>query len=134
MKRVLVAGIVIREGRVLLVHNMKHDHKRFEPPGGKINAGETDSQALAREMEEELGIKAAPVRRLGVYPTHSPEGEFHVRMYVCVIVDGEPRVMEPEKIPSFGWYGMDDLRRLEAEGCLVPNMAEAMGDLEGLVY
>ncbi|MBI5902690.1 MAG: NUDIX hydrolase [Deltaproteobacteria bacterium] len=133
MKRELVAGLVIREGRVLLVHNLKHGHKRVEPPGGKIHAGEADSEALAREMEEELGIRAEPIRLLGVYPTHSPEGEFTVRMYVCGIVEGEPRVAEPEKIPSFGWYGMDELRRLKAEGCLVPNMAEAMEDLEGLL-
>lgn len=133
MKRGLVAGLVIREGRALLVHNVKHGRKRVEPPGGKIHAGETDAEALAREMEEELGIKAAPVRLIGVYRTYSPEGEFLVRMYVCVIVDGEPRVMEPDKIPAFGWYGMDELKRLEAEGTLVPNMAEAMKDLEGLV-
>ena len=128
-----MAGLVIRDGRVLLVHNLKHGYKRVEPPGGKLHAGETDSEALAREMEEELGIKAEPIRLFGVYPTHSPEGEFSVRMYVCGIVEGEPRVVEPEKIPSFGWYGMDELRRLEAEGCLVPNMAAALEDLKGLI-
>ena len=133
MKRELVAGLVIRDGRVLLVHNLKHGQERVEPPGGKLHPGETDSQALVREMEEELGIKAEPLRLLGVYPTHSPEGEFSVHMYICWIVEGEPRVVEPDKIPSFGWYGMDELRRLETEGRLVPNMAEALKDLKGLV-
>jgi hypothetical protein len=41
--------------------------------------------------------------------------------------------MEPEKVPSYGWYSFKDLKRLSNEGLLVPNMRLALDDLEDLL-
>ncbi|MBZ0221033.1 MAG: NUDIX hydrolase [Candidatus Methylomirabilis sp.] len=129
--REMSAGIIIKDKKVLLVHNMKHG-LRVEPPGGKKLSGEGWEESVAREIREELGVEVRVKGLFGEYRTHSPEGDFMVRMYLCDIASGEPRVMEPEKIPSFGWYSLEDLKRLSKEGPLVPNMRLALEDLEEL--
>jgi 8-oxo-dGTP diphosphatase len=130
--REMTAGIIIRGKRVLLVHNMKHG-LRVEPPGGKKEPSEGWEESVMREIWEELGVKVSVRGVIGEYATHSPEGEFLVKLYLCDISSGEPKVMEPEKIPSFGWYSLDDMRTADKNGTLVPNMALALGDIEKLL-
>jgi 8-oxo-dGTP diphosphatase len=127
MKKELVAALIIKDKKLLLVHNKKYDTTRIEPPGGKKHSDETWQDAVIREVKEELGVIVRPGKLLGVYDTVSPEGDFTVRMYLSEIVSGEPRVVEPDKIPGFGWYSLVELRRLKG---LVPNMVTALGDLE----
>ncbi len=57
----VVAGIIERQGRVLICRrNARQQHPlQWEFPGGKVEPGETTAQALARELEEELGIRGA---------------------------------------------------------------------------
>jgi 8-oxo-dGTP diphosphatase len=59
MKRV-VAGLILREGRILVCQRTKHQTMplKWEFPGGKIEEGEQPRDALRRELEEELGIHA----------------------------------------------------------------------------
>ena len=129
MKKEMVAALVIRDKRILMVHNVK-DGLRIEPPGGKRKEGEEWVIAVIREVQEELGCLVRPARLFGEYDTHSPEGEFIVRMYLSEITDGEPEVMEPEKVPAFGWYTCAELEKFRAEGTLVPNMAAALPKLK----
>src|SRR3972149_1431581 len=105
----------------------------IEPPGGKKLAGEGWEESVARELREELGIDVRVGGLFGEYRTHSPEGEFMVRMYYCEIESGEPRVMEPDKGPSFGWYSLDDLKRLCDDGTLVPNMCLAIPEFKRIL-
>lgn len=61
-----VRGIVIREGKVLMVHSLKYDYYKF--PGGGIEPGETLEQALCREVAEESGMVVEPgsIREYGM--------------------------------------------------------------------
>lgn len=130
--REMTAGIIIKDKRVLLVHNMKHG-LRVEPPGGKKEPGEGWEESVIREIREELGVTVAVKGVIGEYATHSPEGEFLVRLYLCEIATGEPRIMEPDKIPSFGWYSLEDMRGAADNGTLVPNMGLALEDIKNLL-
>ena len=58
MIRVVAAALYDPSGRVLIAERPpgKHMAGRWEFPGGKIAPGETEAQALARELTEELGI------------------------------------------------------------------------------
>ena len=57
----VVAAIIERQGRLLICRRMpEQSHPlKWEFPGGKVEPGETPEQALARELEEELGIHGA---------------------------------------------------------------------------
>jgi 8-oxo-dGTP pyrophosphatase MutT (NUDIX family) len=67
-------GVVVRDGRVLLVHRARYDD--WSLPKGKLEAGETWEQAAVREVGEETGVHATVARELG--STHYD-------------VDGEPK-------------------------------------------
>ena len=56
---IVSAGVIIERGAVLLSRRKKGTHLEgaWEFPGGKVEAGEDPRAALARELEEELGIQ-----------------------------------------------------------------------------
>lgn len=80
MKRDMVAGLIVKGRKLLLVHNIKSG-LRIEPPGGKKKEAESWKEAVERELREELGIRVRVKAFFGEYDTHSPEGEFRVRLY-----------------------------------------------------
>ena len=60
-KQVVVAAILARGDRVLICQRTERQAfaLQWEFPGGKVEAGEELVAALARELDEELGIRAA---------------------------------------------------------------------------
>jgi 8-oxo-dGTP pyrophosphatase MutT (NUDIX family) len=50
---VSVKGVVIRDGKVVLLRNERDE---WELPGGKLELSESPERCLARELEEELGL------------------------------------------------------------------------------
>jgi 8-oxo-dGTP diphosphatase len=65
----VAAGLIVRDGEVLIGQRRPDQPMalKWEFPGGKIEAGEGPEEALARELDEELGIRATigpPVTRV----------------------------------------------------------------------
>ncbi len=53
-----VRGIIVRGGKIALVHSLKYDYYKF--PGGGTDEGETHSDTLVREVREETGLNVIP--------------------------------------------------------------------------
>jgi 8-oxo-dGTP diphosphatase len=56
-------GLVVRDGKVLLVHRPKYDDWSF--PKGKCDAGEADETCALREVAEETGLRCELVEEIG---------------------------------------------------------------------
>ncbi|MBR6716746.1 MAG: NUDIX domain-containing protein [Oscillospiraceae bacterium] len=65
-RRPSVRGIIVRDGRLAMVHSLKYDYYKF--PGGGIEPDETHEQALIREVREETGLRVLPesIRAFGM--------------------------------------------------------------------
>jgi ADP-ribose pyrophosphatase YjhB (NUDIX family) len=89
-ERMLVAALIIEDGKLLAVYNVKNNKTRIEPPGGKVKTdeGETVEDAVHREPREELGIEVEVIEMLGIYETETPEGMFQAHMLLCRITQG----------------------------------------------
>jgi 8-oxo-dGTP diphosphatase len=60
-----VAGIVLSEGRLLLMR--RRDAGHWEPPGGALKAGELIEEGVAREIKEETGVDVEVRELTGIY-------------------------------------------------------------------
>ena len=100
MVLVVAAAILDASGRVLIAERPpgKHMAGRWEFPGGKVAPGESEEAALARELEEELGIEcleARPMMRL----THCyPDRDVDLSMWVVERYRGEPQALDGQRL------------------------------------
>jgi 8-oxo-dGTP diphosphatase len=67
MKRV-VAAIIVRDSKILVCQRTPHQSLplKWEFPGGKIEPDERAEDAMRRELEEELGIRATIGKKVAV--------------------------------------------------------------------
>jgi 8-oxo-dGTP diphosphatase len=66
-RRVVVATALVRDGRVLAARRTRPPALagRWELPGGRVEPGESEPDAVVRECREELGCAVTPTRRIG---------------------------------------------------------------------
>jgi 8-oxo-dGTP pyrophosphatase MutT (NUDIX family) len=64
---VSIKGVLVRDGRVVLVHNERDE---WELLGGRIEPGETPEQTVAREITEEAGLPVDVVEILDAWVYH----------------------------------------------------------------
>ena len=79
--RVRVTGVVVEDGRILLLNQDTDTGRSWSLPGGKLEAGETLAEALVREMKEETGLDVEPGRLLYVCD-HVPAEVVHMTFEV----------------------------------------------------
>lgn len=109
MREATVVAALIREGDRFFACQRPDDKARgglWEFPGGKVETGETHTEALKRECREELGI---PVRVDGLFMslTHEyPDLVVHLYLYHCTLCGEMPNMLEHQ---AFAWLTKKDI-------------------------
>ncbi len=130
----VVGALWRRNDQVFLAQRPKDKHhgSLWEFPGGKQELGETAKVALAREVEEELGVKV----RVG--PEWATVGERRSDLRLSMRIfqvdsDDEPQPLDHQDI---GWFDVEQLKTLpmppmddELRQRLIAEMSQPVGDL-----
>jgi ADP-ribose pyrophosphatase YjhB (NUDIX family) len=112
-----VAAFVRRNQEVLLVRQERGSRTHWLPPGGGVELGESASDALVRELQEECGLRARPLLPpLGMVESISPDGGLSrhvVHLLYAVDIDdpGECRPADATIKEARGFAG-EELARL----------------------
>jgi 8-oxo-dGTP pyrophosphatase MutT (NUDIX family) len=106
----VVVGVIIRKGKIFLQRRPSDDENfggYWECPGGGVEPGETDEEALKRELREELGVDLLPASL--TVPFLLWRGQisgyngrhFDFRFY-GVGIEGRPKALDGQ--PHIGWF------------------------------
>jgi 8-oxo-dGTP diphosphatase len=123
---VVVAGALITGGALLVAQRDRPPELAgmWELPGGKVAPGETDDEALARELHEELGVEVAVGERLGDDVALSET--MTLRAYCVTCTAGTPR---PDDHRALRWITvaeLDDLAWVPADRAWLADLAAAL--------
>ena len=91
--------------------------KKWEFPGGKVEAGESHEQALIRELKEELKIEVGSLDYFLTVDHTYPDFRLIMHAYTCKIVQGSPVLTE--HLDS-KWLKVADLNDLDWAAADVP--------------
>jgi 8-oxo-dGTP diphosphatase len=96
------AGIVVHEGRVLMVRRrIEEGALSWQFPAGAIEVGETPEQAAVRETQEETGLTVDAVKLLGER-VHPKTGR-SMSYTACTVLGGEAHVADEDEIADIAW-------------------------------
>jgi 8-oxo-dGTP pyrophosphatase MutT (NUDIX family) len=123
-----LAWVHVERRRLLVTRN--HDRTLYYVPGGRREPGETDEQALVREIDEELGVAvlASTMRHFRTYDVDAP-GAAVARM-TCYFAEHRGEFRPDNEIAEFAWVRRDDRERLGPIDQLVLDDLHAAGHLD----
>jgi 8-oxo-dGTP diphosphatase len=110
VNQIVVAAAIIAERKVLIAQRVRPPELagRWELPGGKVAAEETEPEALARELAEELGVEVEIGERLGDDVELNPT--MTLRAYAATLVRGEP---QPNDHSALRWVSAAELHDVD---------------------
>ena len=115
----VVAAVIERDGLILCAQRKDGGElaRKWEFPGGKLEAGETRQGALERELDEELGVRIETGAYLLSVDHRSAEFSITMHAYMAAIAEGLPTLREHLAVR---WLRRDELRTLDWAPADVP--------------
>ena len=122
--KVIVAAVIVTDGRVLACERSAPPEAagRWEFPGGKVEPGESDAEALARECAEELGVRVEVGARVGP-DVPLAHGRAVLRVYAVRLLDGDvPQALEHRAMRWLAAGELDSVPWLPADRPIVAEL------------
>ena len=127
-----VGAVAIKDGKILLMKRAFEPGKgRWSIPGGLVEVGETLSDACAREMEEETGIKIQILELINAYDMIVPD-EAGKTKYHYVLIDFLARPVGGTERPSdevleMKWVTYDEAKQMDMTNSAIKALQELFG-------
>lgn len=108
----VVGAVAFRGDKVFLARRAPHKTMayKWEFPGGKVEVGETEAEALSREIDEELSVGLKIFSLLDSSVTFVGDLTISLSTFLCEFV-GEPQVSSDHD--EMGWFDFDELEALD---------------------
>jgi len=126
-------GAVVHDaaGRLLLVRRRNEPGRgQWSLPGGRVEPGETDDSAVARELLEETGLEVRAGSLVGSVQRPAPSGVYLIFDYAGEVTGG--RLRAGDDASAAAWVDMAEFARLEQHGQLVAELAETLTTWQSL--
>ncbi|PXY32446.1 NUDIX hydrolase [Prauserella muralis] len=125
MRHVRCVGGVVHDatGRLLLIQRAHEPARgRWSLPGGRVEAGETDADAVVRELREETGLDVLPGQLVGTVV----RGAYEIHDYACAVGGGE--LVAGDDAAAARWVDGAAFAELERTGALTDGLADTLRD------
>ncbi|OGQ45871.1 MAG: hypothetical protein A3I05_08320 [Deltaproteobacteria bacterium RIFCSPLOWO2_02_FULL_44_10] len=107
-----IVAVIEKDGRYLFV---RRSYKRqsapgyWTPPSGRMEPGETEEQAVEREMKEELGLLVRPIEKIFESKTH--DSGYRLHWWKVQLIEGEATCVDPENTEC-RWVTLVEMEKL----------------------
>jgi 8-oxo-dGTP diphosphatase len=115
MKKIFVVAAIIFKGNKILcvqrgLNKYNYISKKYEFPGGKIEVGESDEDALKREILEELSMDIEIKKFIMTVNHQYPDFNLNMKAYKCSSKNNA--IILSEHI-DYKWLEIDELSKLD---------------------
>ncbi|MEK7063080.1 MAG: NUDIX domain-containing protein [Patescibacteria group bacterium] len=100
-----VKVLIEHEGQFLFIRHT-YQPNFWSLPGGAVERGETEEQAVRREVHEEIGVELGALIRLGEIESNLEGKHDHVSVYRAQLRSGEPQCDRVE-VAELRWFPVD---------------------------
>jgi 8-oxo-dGTP diphosphatase len=120
--RVVAAAIFDAADRVLIAQRPEGKHMAgwWEFPGGKVGEGESDRNALERELREELGVESRAHRPITTMSHEYPDRIVDLVLWHALLVSGVPRGLDGQQLKWVDCQALGNEHLLPADLPLIP--------------
>ncbi len=110
--RIRVSGILVDQGKLLLIAHRKNNDIYWLLPGGGVDYGESLKEALCREFYEELHVSIDVDEIALVSDSIDPDGNRHVVnvCFACRYESGEFQLGDDERLHDFRFFTENEIR------------------------
>lgn len=95
-------------------------------PGGRVEPGESDAEALRRELDEETGLTATVGPLIGSVERPAPDGVYLIFDYACDPTGGELR--PGDDAADAAWFDAAEFAALEHAGSVTTQLGDTLRD------
>ncbi|MBZ4682870.1 MAG: 8-oxo-dGTP diphosphatase [Fusobacteriaceae bacterium] len=109
--RVRVAGILVKDDKLLLIQHKKNGKEYWLLPGGGVDFGETMQEALKREFIEETNLNINVNELLFISEAIDPKGEKHIINFFFKVeyVDGILKLAKEKRLVDLKYIDIDEI-------------------------